>query len=225
MAEQGEANPFGPLAAQWMESWRAMAGAAADASGSWSNSMLPFIVKRAAESGFGAAAGNDLAEAIERMAKGPRLADVLDFDRKLATMASAWSELQSKLAAYQVVASRPWMRAAQQYNEKKQQTGAGGDTPGWREQLGAWNELANEELIANQRSEEFLLAQKQLLQAATEFRARQSEIADTIAALFGLPTQRDFDEVTRQLTELRRELRALERRVSASGEARQRGEA
>jgi hypothetical protein len=218
MAEEGGANPFGPLAAQWMDTWRAMAGAAAGVSENWSNSMLPFIMKRAAETGFGATPGNDLAEAIERMAGGPRLADVVDFDRKLANMAAAWSELQSKLAAYQVVASRPWMRAAQQYNEKKPQMGAGGDSAGWREQLGAWNELANEELIANQRSEEFLVAQKQLLQAATEFRTRQSEIADTIAAVLGIPTQRDFDDVTRQLTELRRELRALERRLDASGE-------
>jgi len=224
MAEEGGANPFGPLAAQWMDSWRAMAGAAAGISENWSNSMLPFIIKRAAERGFGAAAGNDLAEAIERMAGGPRLADVVDFDRKLANMAAAWSELQSKLAAYQVVASRPWMRAAQHYNEKKPTTGGGHDSAGWREQLGAWNELANEELIANQRSEDFLLAQKQLLQAATEFRIRQSEIAETIAAAFGIPTQRDFDDVTRQLTELRRELRALERRITVSGEPRQRGE-
>ncbi|HTO67908.1 MAG TPA: poly(R)-hydroxyalkanoic acid synthase subunit PhaE [Bradyrhizobium sp.] len=219
MAEEGGANPFGPLAAQWMETWRTMASAAAGMSENWSNSMLPFIMKRAAESGFGAAAGNDLAEAIERMAGGPRLADVVDFDRKLAAMAAAWSELQSKLAAYHVVASRPWMRAAQHYNEKKPQTGAGGDGAGWREQLGAWNELANEELIANQRSEEFLVAQKQLLQAATQFRNRQSEIADIIAAVLGIPTQRDFDDVTRQLTELRRELRALERRFDASGES------
>lgn len=218
MAEDSQANPFGPIAAQWMDSWRAMAGATAGISETWSNSMLPFIMKRAAESGFGA--GNELADAIERMAKGPRLADVLDFDRKLASMAAAWSELQSKLAAYHVVASRPWMRAAEQYSSR-QPSDAKTDL-GWREHLGAWNQLANEELIAHQRSEEFLVAQKQLLQAATEFRAKQSEIGDSIAAAFGIPTQRDFDEVTRQLTELRRELRALERRV---GEPALRGEA
>lgn len=216
MAEEGAgANPFGPLAAQWMDSWRAMASAAAGASENWSSSMLPFIMRRAAESGFGVGPGNDLAEAIERMAKGPRLADVLDFDRKLANMTTAWGELQSKLAAYQLVASKPWMRTAQQYKTKMPQVGEGA---GWREQLGAWNDLANEELIANQRSEEFLIAQKQLLQAATEFRARQSEISDAIAAVLGMPTQRDFDDLSRQITELRREVRALERRI-AGGEA------
>lgn len=218
MGEDSQANPFGPIAAQWMDSWRAMAGATAGISETWSNSMLAFIMKRAAESGVGA--GNELADAIERMAKGPRLADVLDFDRKLAGMAAAWGELQSKLAAYHVVASRPWVRAAEQYSSR-QPSEANTDL-GWREQLGAWNQLANEELIAHQRSEEFLVAQKQLLQAATEFRAKQSEIGDSIAAAFGIPTQRDFDEVTRQLTELRRELRALERRV---GEPALRGEA
>ena len=213
MAEESQANPFGPIAAQWMDSWRAMAGSAAGVSETWSNSMLPFIMKRAAESGFGMTAGNDLAEAIERMAKGPRLADVMDFDRKLANLTAAWNELQGKLAVYQMVAAKPWMRAAEQFgartpDEKSKDTN-------WRKQLGAWNELANEELIANQRTEEFLVAQKRLLQAATEFRARQSEISDTIAAMLGIPTQRDFDEVTRQLTELRREVRALERRVEA----------
>ena len=212
MPEESHTNPFGSIAAQWMETWRAMAGAAAGTSENWSNSMLPFIMKRAAESGFGTSAGNDLAEAIERMAKGPRLADVVDFDRKLASMAAAWSELQGKLAAYQVVASRPWTRAAEQFSARHPADDKTKDA-GWREQLGAWNELANEELIANQRTEEFLVAQKQLLQAATEFRARQSDIADTIAAMFGIPTHRDFDDVTRQLTELRRELRALERRI------------
>jgi hypothetical protein len=221
MAEEGHANPFGPIAAQWMESWRAMASTGAGTSETWSNTMLPFIMKRAAESGFGTSAGNDLAEAIERMAKGPRLADVLDFDRKLANVAAAWSELQNKLAAYHVVASRPWTRAAEQFSARHGPNDKAKDA-GWREQLGAWNELANEELIANQRTEDFLVAQKHLLQAATEFRARQSDIADTIAAMLGIPTQRDFDDVTRQLTELRREVRALERRV---GESAARGDA
>src|SRR3954447_3561678 len=123
MAEEGHANPFGPIAAQWIESWRAMASTGAGTSENWSNSMLPFIMKRAAESGFGTSAGNDLAEAIERMAKGPRLADVLDFDRKLASMAAAWNELQSRLAAYQVVAARPWARAAEQYGARRPQPG------------------------------------------------------------------------------------------------------
>jgi hypothetical protein len=50
-----------------------------------------------------------------------------------------------------------------------------------------------------------------LLQAALQYRSRQNDVADAISALFDLPTRRDLDEVTRQLTELRREVRALKR--------------
>ncbi len=200
--------------AQWGEFWKSMAGASTQMGEAWSKSVLPFIMTRAAENKSGA--GNELGDAIERLAQGPRLADVMDFDRKLAGTFAAWSEMQRKLAAYNVIASRPWMRAAEQYSASGTQNDAAGD--GWRDRLGAWNAIANDELIRNQRSDDFLSAQKELLQAATEFRTRQTEINETIARIFGLPTQSDFDDVTRQLTELRREVRALARRVDASSE-------
>lgn len=196
--------------AQWGEFWRSMAGSSSTMGEAWSKSVLPFILARASESRSGA--GNELADAIERMAQGPRLADVLDFDRKLLGVFAAWSEMQKKLAAYNVIAARPWMRAAELYNSTSAQS-ADAEADGWREKLGTWNAIANDELIRNQRSEEFLAAQKELLQAGTEFRARQTEISETLTKILGLPSQRDFDDVTRQLTELRRELRALSRRV------------
>lgn len=198
--------------AQWGEFWRAMAGASNQMGDAWSKSVLPFIVSRATENRSGAV--NELGEAIERLAQGPRLADVIDFDRKLASVFTAWSEMQRKLAAYNVIAARPWMRAAEQYNAAGSAGQEAGE--GWRERIGAWNAIASDELIRNQRADDFLAAQKELLQAATEFRSRQTEINETLARIFGLPTQSDFDDVTRQLTELRREVRSLSRRVEAA---------
>ena len=226
MAENGtEGKPADPLTqtmAQWTEFWRSMAGqfgqpGAVWSSEAWSKSMLPFIMARATENRSGA--GNELGDAIERLAQGPRLADVVDFDRKLLGVFTAWRELQSKLAAYNVIAARPWVRAAEQYNAATgaNKENAAGD--GWRDRLNAWHVLANDELIRNQRADDFLAAQKDLLQAATEFRARQTEINETVAKVFGLPTQSDFDDVTRQLTELRREVRALARRLDQGATA------
>ncbi|WP_246590491.1 MULTISPECIES: hypothetical protein [Rhizobium] len=57
------------------------------------------------------------------------------------------------------------------------------------------------------RSKDFLAAQRDLLRAALDLRTRQQQMTDS-AKLFGVPSQRDFDELTRQITELRRELRA-----------------
>src|SRR5271170_735085 len=86
------------MLAQWTEAWKSMVVASSDAGEAWSKSVLPFILARATESKSGMGAGNELAEAIERMAQGPRLADVVDFDRKLLSTFSAWSEMQKKLA-------------------------------------------------------------------------------------------------------------------------------
>ena len=108
------------------------------------------------------------------------------------------------------------MKAAEKY----QSTAVAADNTvsgeNWRSLLGSWTALANDELLANQRTDEFLVVQRELLQAATEFRARQTEVGETVSKMMGLPTQSDFDDVTRQLTELRRELRALSRRVDAA---------
>jgi len=124
--------------------------------------------------------------------------------------------MQTKLAAYNAVASRPWMRAAEKYQSTNGAANSAATGENWRALLGSWTAIANDELLANQRSEEFLRVQRELLQAATEFRARQTEIGETVSKIMGLPTQSDFDDVTRQLTELRRELRALSRRVEAA---------
>ncbi len=213
-------NPLDALTqtvAQWSEFWRSAAGSSGAMGEAWSKSVLPFVLARAAESRSGA--GNELADAIERMAQGPRLADVMDFDRKLLSAFSAWREMQRKLAAYNVIASRP-LRAAELYRSTVSSApGEAAEGEGWRDRLGAWNTVVNDELIRNQRSEDFLAAQKELLRAATEFRARQTEINETITKIVGLPTQRDFDDVTRQLTELRRELRALSRHVGPADAA------
>ena len=85
--------------------------------------------------------------------------------------------------------------------------------PDWREAFAKWSEISNEELIRNQRTDGFLQAQKELLQAGLQLRSRQDDVGEAASAMFGLPTRKDFDDVTRQLTELRREVRTLTRQV------------
>jgi hypothetical protein len=205
----GGANVFADAIAQWTENWKKMTDISVGMGEAWSNSMLPFIMTRAAEKRAGL--GDELGDAIERMAQGPKLADVWDIDRKLMSSFVAWTKMRQKLAAYNTNAARPWMRALERYHE----TSVEGEKPApsrtWRDDFSAWSSLANQELIHKQRSEEFLRVQRELLQAGIEFRKSQTELSETVAGLYGLPTQQDFDELSRQLTELRREVRALSR--------------
>jgi len=183
----------------------------------WSSSMAPFMLARLLEYPGGFAVGNEMSVAIEKMAQGPRLADVWDIDRKMALVFGAWMEMRQKLANYNAVAAVPWTEASKRFLEAMSAATAGGSNspPNWREAFAKWSEISNEELIRNQRGDDFLRAQKELLQSGLKLRSRQDDIAEAASAMFGIPGRKDFDEVTRQLTELRREVRALSHKVHA----------
>ena len=142
--------------------------------------------------------------------------------REIYTLMAAWMDIQQRMASYRAIVSVPWNRAFERYSaalKEKQEQGGEQETD-WRKAFGVWSGIANEELIKNQRSDEFLGAQRELLRSALAVRTQQQKISDSVAKLFGLPTQQDFDEVTRQLTEMRRELRAhlrSQRRAERAG--------
>jgi len=201
-------------ALEWAKLWQTMAESSNRMVEAWSGSMAPFMLARLSEKPAGFGDGNELSAAIERMVQGPRLADVWDIDRKIALAFSAWIEMRQRLASYNAVASAPWTEASKRFLETMSAAGTSEtSTLDWREAFAKWSEISNEELIRNQRTDGFLQAQKELLQAGLQLRSRQDDVAETASVMFGLPTRRDFDDVTRQLTELRREVRALARQV------------
>ncbi len=204
-------------APHWADLWQSFSESSKQIAEAWSNSMAPFMLARLLEHPGGFAVGNEMSDAIEKMAQGPRLADVWDIDRKMALVFGAWMEMRQKLANYNAVAAAPWTEAAKRFLETMSAATAGGrnSPPNWREAFAKWSEISNEELIRNQRGEGFLHAQKELLQSGLKLRSRQDDIAEAASAMFGMPGRKDFDEVTRQLTELRREVRALSHKVNA----------
>jgi len=209
----GGADALADAIAQWTANWKKMTDFSVGIGEAWSNSMLPFIMTRAAEKRAGL--GDELGDAIERMAQGPKLADVWDIDRRVMNAFVAWTKMRQKLAAYNSNAARPWMRALERYREASAEGGNASPSRNWRDDFSAWSSLANQELIHNQRSEEFLTVQRELLQAGIEFRKSQTELSETVSGLFGVPSQQEFDELSRQLSELRREVRALARNSPA----------
>jgi polyhydroxyalkanoate synthase subunit PhaE len=215
----GKSEPTPPSAdptAQWAEMWQTFTQSSKQMADAWSGSMGPFMLGRLMEKPAGFTAGNEMSEAIEKMAQGPRLADVWDIDRKMALVFGAWMEMRQKLSVYNAVTSAPWNEASKRFvDAMSAMTSEGKPFPNWREAFAKWSEISNEELIRNQRTDSFLQAQKELLQAGLKLRGQQDDVAEAASAMFGLPSRKDFDDVTRQLTELRREVRALSRRADA----------
>ena len=80
--------------------------------------MAPFMLARLlGDSRSALAIGNEMSAAIEKMAQGPRLADVWDIDRKMALVFGAWMEMRQKLASYNAVAAAPWTEASKRFLE------------------------------------------------------------------------------------------------------------
>jgi hypothetical protein len=218
MSEKKESNVIiSEPAPQWADLWQSFVESSKQITDAWSSSMAPFMLARLLEQPSGFAVGNEMSEAIEKMAQGPRLADVWDIDRKMALVFGAWMEMRQRLASYNAVTAAPWTEASKRFMDAMSAATEGGNNPlpSWREAFAKWSEISNEELIRNQRTDGFLQAQKELLQSGLKLRSRQDDVAEAASAMFGVPSRKDFDEVTRQLTELRREVRALNRQVSA----------
>ena len=151
-------------------------------------------------------------EALQRMAEGPRLADLWDIERKMLNVFNAWAELRRRTLEHNTVILETWLHAAgtmaKHLNEKADRKEA---LTSWRELLALWVETANTALLETQRSEAYLKSQREILKASTDLRLAQQEVAAFYSETFGYPTRAELDDVYRGVTELRRELRALQR--------------
>src|SRR5260370_39723301 len=81
----------------------------------------------------------------------------------------------------------------------------------WWELTDVWVKVANETLVATHRTPEFLEAQRRLTRSGAEGRLQEREIAEAFCEIQQMPTRTEMDEVQREVYELRRRLRALER--------------
>jgi class III poly(R)-hydroxyalkanoic acid synthase PhaE subunit len=150
--------------------------------------------------------------ALNRLAQGPRLADMWNAERQMLAVFNAWTALRRRSLEHNTVMLEAWLRAAGSFakllNEKAERKEELGS---WREVLALWVETANKVLLETQRSEPYLKSQRELLKASTDLRLAQQEVAEFYSEMFGYPTRAELDDVHKALTELRREVRALER--------------
>ena len=198
----------------------AAAGAAA-ATQAGAESTVAATLRRMIDPRVWLSAGDDMEEALQRMAEGPRFADLWDNERRFAGVFGAWMALRRRSLEHQAVVLEGWTTAARRFaerlGERLGERAAQGEAPSpvasQRAALDLWIETANRTLLEMQRSERYLESQAQLLKASTELRLAQQAVAEYYGRMFGLPTRTELDDVHRTVTELRRALRAVERRL------------
>jgi polyhydroxyalkanoate synthase subunit PhaE len=199
----------------------AAAGAAAAATQAGAESTVAATLRRMIDPRVWLSAGDDMEEALQRMAEGPRFADLWDNERRFAGVFGAWMALRRRSLEHQAVVLEGWTTAARRFaerlgerlGERAAQGEASSPVASQRAALDLWIETANRTLLEMQRSERYLESQAQLLKASTELRLAQQAVAEYYGRMFGLPTRTELDDVHRTVTELRRALRAVERRL------------
>ena len=149
--------------------------------------------------------------ALERLTEGPTYATLWDLDRKLLNAQKLWLKRSEDIAAYQTIVQAAWRRAVQRFVDALNDPKAPPLKSG-REFLDLWIATANACLLEMHRSDEFLEAQRKITRSATEYRLQEREIAEAFCAMHHIPTRTEMDEVQRGVYELRRELRALQRK-------------
>jgi polyhydroxyalkanoate synthase subunit PhaE len=161
----------------------------------------------------------EIDEVLGRMAEGPRFADLWEVERHYARILQAWMTVRRRGIEHSAVVLEAWLQAGRRFAEEMAlRAGTETPVPDAKAVLALWTDTANRQLLETQLSEPFLQTQAAMIRASTELRMAQQELVEHFGRQFGFPTRTELDDVHRTVTELRREVRAMQReqRISAA---------
>jgi len=147
---------------------------------------------------------------LRQVLEGPKYAMLFDLDRKLMALRQLASERDRDVAAFHAILRKAWGSAFERFSSDAASTVVQGPAT-WRGMADRWLAVLNDTLIEVQRSDAFIEAQRKMLRSASDCRLQEQEIAEAWCVAFHVPTRTEMDEVQRTVTELRRQLRALQR--------------
>jgi hypothetical protein len=155
---------------------------------------------------------------IEHLIEGPTFATLWDLDRKMLKLQQLGVRRAEDSAAYHAVIFAAWKEAGErfvrQFGDRER-----GPVGSYREMIDLWIKTANETLLEVHRSPPFLEAQRRVTRSATDYRLAEREIAEAYCEMHHLPTRTEMDEVQRTVYQLRRDVRALLRKLESADDS------
>lgn len=150
---------------------------------------------------------------LQSIAEGPKFADLATPQHEAA---ETWREtLDYTQAATDMgkVMQDAWVKTYGRFNKNYSIEDLKAPNP--EEAMSAWLDAANHELLETQRLPEFMDAQRRMVRASTEIKARQKDLAEAWSEMYQMPTRTEIDDLTKTVHELRRELRKVKRELAA----------
>ena len=150
---------------------------------------------------------------LQSIADGPKFADLATPQHEAA---ETWREtLDYTQAATDMgkIMQDAWIRTYGRFNESHSIEDLKASNP--EAAMNAWLSAANHELLETQRTPEFMNAQKRMIRASTEIKARQKDTAEAWSEMYQMPTRTEIDDLAKTVQELRRELRKMKRELAS----------
>jgi poly[(R)-3-hydroxyalkanoate] polymerase subunit PhaE len=149
-----------------------------------------------------------------RLLESPSLGHTREMNEDLLRGFDAWLDYRRASFEYQVTPGGAWIDAFEEIMRRLVAQAEKGETvPGVRKLLFLWVDVVDHTFMEVFRSEEYILIQGQLVNAATTYRLREREIADAFLKASHLPSRSELDEGYRRIYELRKEVKELRKAV------------
>jgi hypothetical protein len=160
------------------------------------------------------AGSDEINQTIQKLVEGPEFADIGTLERQGLKTTREWLALREASTEYRMVTAKAWGRAFERFS-KEAATDLEAQKSGPRALMNRWLDIANDELIASQRTGEFLAAQRKMLRAGIDYRLREREMVEAWCETHSIPTRTEVDDLHEMVHRLRRELRNLKKTVAA----------
>jgi len=156
-------------------------------------------------------------QSVRQLVEGPKFADIGQLEGKFAVLFKAWTDLRTRALEQSTIQLKAYAKAAQEFTGTLRELAKDKPLDSRAQLVGLWVDVANRHLLEAQRSAEYLENQRELLRASTGFKRAQTELSDFYGEAFGIPTRSEIDDLTRMVAELKREVRADQRRRRRQG--------
>ena len=149
---------------------------------------------------------------FRKLVNGPEFADIGMLEKKLLKSGQDWQAFRDASHRFQEVIASAWLRAYQHFSDEFYDKMMDGNIS-TEDTLQRWLKIADEELVKTLRSPEFLAAQKDLFATGTAYKLKYREFAEMWCESHTIPTRSEVDDLHKLIYELRREVRALKRKI------------
>lgn len=142
----------------------------------------------------------------------PKFDTVFGVEKKIAAYTDAGAELATTTRDYQLLFFKSWLEAWQQFSTAKDRGQVDGGSSA-QEFVDSWLSFANTAMLQNQRSQEFLEAQRRMINSLTEYRVRERDLVEMYQEQAHVPTRTEVDDLSKSVYELKSEVRRLKKEL------------